>query len=66
MATFTFDSERECPKCKATFSQAEQDTQYDPVIVVTCPSCGETLWRPGSEESSPLFPYDPNADAGGF
>ncbi len=66
MADFTFDGERTCPKCKATFHEAPQKSEYEPVIVVTCPSCGEILWRPGSEESSPLFPYDPDADAGGF
>jgi len=66
MAEFEFDAERTCPKCSATFSKAEQKTEYDPVIVVVCPGCGQILWRPGSEESSPLFPYDPDADAGGL
>lgn len=66
MAEFTFDGDRACPKCQATFLKAELLPEFDPVVVVKCPQCGETLWRPGSEESSPLFPYDPNADAGGL
>ena len=66
MATFTFDAERTCPHCQATFLEAELKTEYDPVVVVTCPKCGAMLWRPGSDESSPLFPYDPDADAGGI
>ena len=66
MADFTFDSERECPKCKAKFGKAPLQSQYDPVIVVTCPGCKDILWRPGLEPDSPLFPYDPNADSEGF
>jgi hypothetical protein len=66
MAQFKFDSARTCPKCQASFSEAEQLSQYDPVIVVKCPGCGATLWRPGSEVSSALFVFDPNADAGGL
>lgn len=66
MAEFTFDGERACPECGTKFTKAEQLTQYDPVVVVKCPSCSAVLWRPGSEESSPLFPYDPDADAGGL
>lgn len=66
MADFLFDGERTCPECKATFTKAPQKVEYDPVIVVSCPSCGAILWRPGLEDSSPLFLYDPNADAGGF
>ena len=66
MAEFSFDSPRECPKCKASFDKAELDAKYDPVVVVHCPGCNAMLWRPGSDETSPLFPYDPDADAGGF
>ncbi len=66
MAEYQFDAERSCPKCKATFLKAEQKAEFDPVIVVVCPKCGQILWRPGSEINSPLFPFNPDADKGGL
>jgi hypothetical protein len=63
---FSFDSERECPKCGQTFHTAEQKTEYEPVVVVVCPGCGGLLWRPGLETDAQLHPYDPSADAGGL
>ncbi len=61
-----FNRERTCPLCKGTFSKAELKPEFDPTVVVTCPKCGKLLWRPGSDENSELFPFDPNADAGGI
>jgi hypothetical protein len=63
---FTFNAERKCPACSATFAKAPREPKYDPVVVVKCPKCGKLLWRPGSDESSALFIYDPDADAGGL
>ena len=66
MGSFTFNRERTCPGCQGTFSAAEQLTEHDPLVVVTCPHCEAVLWRPGSDEDSDLYPYDPNADSGGI
>ena len=66
VAMFEFDTERQCPKCSAVFKAAERKEDFDPVIVVLCPDCGQMLWRAGCEESAPLHLYDPEADAGGI
>ena len=64
--SFKFNGGRTCPECQAAFDAAERQSEYDPLVVVVCPQCGALLWRPGSDESSALFKYDPDADAGGF
>ncbi len=66
MASYSFNRARTCPVCKAVFQSAEQKPEYDPVVVVICPTCGKLLWRPGSDEDAELVVYDPNADAGGI
>ncbi len=68
MKLFDFPDEQTCPLCQARFRQAEKRTQYEPVVVVVCPKCGKLLWRPGLDEGagSSLFPFDPDADAGGI
>ncbi len=63
---YSFNRPRTCPHCKKAFGKAEQKPEHDPLVVVVCPGCGKLLWRPGSDEDSELFPYDPNADAGGI
>jgi hypothetical protein len=66
MSAFEFPEEKTCPKCGGTFTKAELKSDYDPIVVVTCPHCSILLWRPGSDESSRLFVFDPEADAGGI
>ncbi len=55
MSEYTFDAPRTCPECL---------TEFQPVVVVSCPSCTTLLWRPGFDESSRLFVFNPNADEG--
>jgi len=64
--SFQFPSEQTCPRCSGKFESAERKTEYDPVVVVACPHCAELLWRPGLDDASPLYPFDPDADAGGI
>lgn len=66
MAEFTFESDRTCPSCGATFKQAPHRPEFEPVVIVSCPACAKLLWRPGSDEGAALVVYDPNADAGGI
>ncbi len=66
MPEFTFNAERKCPACSKTFAKAEQKHEFDPVVVVVCPGCQKLLWRPGSEETSPLVIYNADQDAGGI
>jgi predicted RNA-binding Zn-ribbon protein involved in translation (DUF1610 family) len=66
MPSFTFNSQRRCPSCGASFTEAPLKPEFEPVVIVACPSCGQLLWRPGSDESAPLVLYDSNADAGGI
>ncbi len=66
MKDFEFPEEQKCPSCSNTFRTAKQKSEYEPVVVVVCPHCSEILWRPGLDENSPLFKFDPNADAGGI
>ena len=66
MTSFEFKTERQCPNCSATFISAELQEEFDPVVVVLCPECKQMLWRAGSEETAPLYLYDPDTDAGGF
>jgi len=61
-----FREEQTCPRCGGKFIQAELKHEYQPVVVVSCPHCSQLLWRPGLEEGSPVFPFDPDADAGGI
>ena len=63
---FTFNRERTCPACKATFAKANRREEFDAAIVVECPKCKALLWRPGSDENSDLFPYNASADEGGI
>ena len=64
MVEHTFDAPRTCPACETEFSSAELKRDYHPVIVVSCPECGKLLWRPGFDDSSRLFVFDPNAEEG--
>ncbi len=66
MPEFDFKSQRQCPACKATFVKAPLRPEFEPVVIVACPSCQKLLGRPGSDESAALVVYDPNADAGGI
>jgi len=66
MKLFAFPAEQTCPCCQAHFREAEKRAQYEPVVVVACPTCGKLLWRPGLDDASSLFPFDPDADAGGL
>lgn len=67
MKRYDFPAEQTCPLCQARFGQAERRTEYDPVIVVVCPSCTRLLWLPGLDAAtSSLYPFDPDADAGGL
>ena len=68
-----FATEQTCPKCGATFFSAELKEAFvqgsvaaGEAPVVTCPDCATLLWRPGLDPESPLFPFDPDADAGGI
>jgi len=66
MKLHDFPEEQTCPHCAGRFARAERRAEYEPVIVIVCPSCARLLWRPGLDDSSPLFPFDPDADAGGI
>lgn len=66
MSTFKFPEEVTCPQCHGRFQSADRRDEYNPVVVVVCPHCGVMLWRPGLDETSPLFTFDPDADAGGI
>lgn len=66
MKMFEFPDEQTCPGCKGTFSSAPLKEEYDPVVVITCPHCSAMLWRPGLDEASPLFPFDPSDDPDAF
>ncbi|MCB9558269.1 MAG: hypothetical protein H6707_19285 [Deltaproteobacteria bacterium] len=55
---YTFPEQVSCPKCDASFSEAEQQKQYEPVVVVVCPSCSTLLWLPGLDNTSKLFEFD--------
>ena len=63
---YTFSEPRVCPECGTSFGEAEQRKEYDPVLVVVCPSCAKLLWRPGFDEDAALVVFDPDADAGGI
>jgi hypothetical protein len=66
MKRFAFPREQRCPACKGTFSDAEQRIEYDPVVVITCPHCQVMLWRPGLDDQSSLFVFNPDADRDGI
>ena len=66
MKMFEFPAEQTCPSCQGTFTSAQQKEEYQPVIVIACPHCSEMLWRPGLDDASALFKFDPNADDGGI
>jgi len=66
MDKFDFEKERACPLCKGKFTSATAEPKYDPVLVVICPHCEKLLWRPGLEQDGRLYPFDPDADAGGI
>ena len=66
MAETLFDPPRPCPMCKYELDRAEQKKEFEPVIVVVCPSCSALLWRAGYESDSPLVPFDPYQDEGGI
>jgi hypothetical protein len=66
MSVFHFSTEHSCPNCNGKITQAEQREEYEPIVVVVCPHCRKLLWRPGLDDSSRLFIFDPNADSGGI
>ncbi len=66
MKPFTFPAEQSCPHCHGRFTQAMRRSEFEPVVVVVCPQCSQLLWRPGIDDTSRLFPFDPDADAGGI
>ena len=66
MKTHTFPEEQTCPTCQGKFGSAELKEEYDPVVVFTCPHCSDLLWKPGLDENSPIYKFDPNADEGGI
>ena len=61
MSNFEFPSERTCPECQGKITSAELKTEYDPVVVFQCPHCQSLLWKPGLEETGPIFKFDPDA-----
>jgi hypothetical protein len=62
---YTFKLERTCPLCAAKFAQAERKPEFDPVIIVVCPTCKKLLWLAGSTDES-LVPYAEDKDQGGL
>jgi len=66
MKMLDFPEEQSCPLCGARFLKAELRSEFHPVVVVNCPQCGKMLWRPGLDDTSRLFPFDADADAGGI
>ncbi len=66
MPEFDFKTQRQCPSCQAAFVKAPLRPEFEPVVIVACPSCQKLLWRPGSDENAALVVYDPSADAGGI
>lgn len=67
MKRFVFPDDQDCPLCKGRFREAEKRAEYEPVVVVVCPHCGKLLWRPGLDDAGgAIYPFDPDADAGGI
>jgi len=66
MKDFAFPREQTCPRCGQTFKNAPRKKEYEPVVVVACPHCSALLWRPGVDDGSPLYPFDPTADPDGI
>lgn len=61
MSNFEFPSKQICPLCQAEIQSAELKPQYDPVVVFACPRCAGLLWKPGLDDTGPVFAFDPNA-----
>ncbi len=61
MSTFDFPSEQTCPECQAKITNSELKTEYEPVKVFQCPGCQALLWKPGLDDTGPIFKFDPDA-----
>ena len=62
MSHYEFPTEQSCPECQGAITRAELKPEYDPVVVVQCPNCQALLWKPGLDNTGPIFTFDPDAN----